>query len=273
MRPPHLLLERKSRDMFQRLLASLLITTGLLSASTNRADETMPLRTGRTAEDRGKVAVVEQFGGKNGERRRLDFDYWNLQLVREDSAVGTIFLGDSITEFWAVDAFFRPSDGLIINRGISSDTASNMVRRFEADVLQLRPRNVVILAGDNDISLSPADMPEDKIVDAVIASFEQMIGAATAAKIRVVLCSIPPMTAGPAGHARFRRIVPRINERLQKLADTRSILLVDYAKAMSDARGDLRPELTGDGIHPNDAGYHVMAETLRSAMVSKDIKF
>jgi lysophospholipase L1-like esterase len=41
---------------------------------------------------------------------------------------------------------------------------------------------------------------------------------------------------------------------------------LDYAKAVSDAAGMLKPELNDDGLHPNAAGYAVMAPLAEKAI-------
>lgn len=225
-----------------------------------------PKRAGRTEVERQRHVVVDKFGGDGADRRRLDFDYWNLQLVREDVAVGTVFLGDSITEYWSLEAYFSPADGLIVNRGIGSDTAANMLRRFDADVVQLRPRNVVILAGLNDISFALGrDSSDEDIVDEVAAILEKLIDASLTARITPVMCSLTPFTAGPERHARFKAVVPRINEKLKAICAAKGCPYVDYAGAMKDGDGDLRRELSGDGVHPHHAGYRLMADSLIAA--------
>ena len=60
-----------------------------------------------------------------------------------------VFMGNSITEAWPSDFFEnRP----YINRGISGQTTPQMLLRFRADVINLKPKVVVILAGVNDIA-------------------------------------------------------------------------------------------------------------------------
>ena len=108
---------------------------------------------GRTPQEKEQLIKPGMFGDNApADRLRGRFDFWNEEVIREDVAVGTVFMGDSITELWQLDAYFAPSDGVILNRGIGGDITTHMAKRFEADVLQLRPRNVVILAGTNDVA-------------------------------------------------------------------------------------------------------------------------
>src|SRR5438105_15504536 len=61
-----------------------------------------------------------------------------------------IFFGDSITDLWKLDEYFR--DKPYINRGIGGQTTPQMLVRFRQDVINLQPRVGVILAGTNDIA-------------------------------------------------------------------------------------------------------------------------
>jgi hypothetical protein len=150
----------------------------LVPASSGCSDVQLP-RHGRTAAERQKVVLPENLSGKpGGQRRNAFFDKWNEQIVSEDIAVSTVFLGDSITEWWDLAVYFPPGRGLIENRGVNGDQASLMLGRLPADVIQLRPRNVVILAGTNDVSkMVVAGKGDEEIVREVTASVEALMNA------------------------------------------------------------------------------------------------
>ena len=76
--------------------------------------------------------------------RRGVFDYHNEALIARGAPIDAVFIGDSITDMWAVDVFFQGSTGFIVNRGIGGDRTPFVRRRFDADVVQLHPRLVVI---------------------------------------------------------------------------------------------------------------------------------
>ncbi len=197
------------------------------------------------------------------DRRRGFFDFWNEEVVRENVAVGTVFMGDSITELWELDAYFAPSDGIITNRGISGDLASVMARRFAADVVQLRPRNVVILAGTNDVSrMKEKGIPDDEVIRSVVESITAMVDAARAAGIHVMVCSILPTNADLKEHAWKKACVPQINALLRQMCEKKGAVYVDYCSRMSDAAGDLPKAYARDGLHPHWAGYRIMAAVL-----------
>lgn len=67
-----------------------------------------------------------------------------------------VFIGDSLTEFWLAGdpGMFRYGliSGGVINRGISGQTSPQILLRFMADVIQLKPAVVHLLCGGNDLA-------------------------------------------------------------------------------------------------------------------------
>lgn len=194
-------------------------------------------------------------------------DWANLAAYRESSAAlaavpdprRVVFMGDSITEFWD-----RPRAGFFadphrINRGISGQTTPQMLLRFRQDVIALHPRAVVILAGTNDIAgnTGPAT---DAEIEGNIASMAEL---AHANHIKVVLATLVPTVR--YGWAPDLSPAPRIaalNAWLRTYAAQHHLPLADYHTPMATPEGALKPELGDDGVHPNAAGYAVMAGVL-----------
>jgi len=250
---------KRLRHMMTVVLA---VSTTAAWVGCNTPPATRWWETGQTSE----VIKPGLFNSKPADSRRRYFDFYNEQIIHENVKVGTVFMGDSITQLWELDAYFQPADGVILNRGISGDLASIMAKRFEADVLQLRPRNVVILAGTNDVSrLLQQGCGDDEIVSDVTQSIAQMVKAARKAGIHTLICSILPTNADHRMHKGKKRIIPRINANLKRLAEEQDAVYVDCASAMTNANGDLRKDLADDGLHPHWKGYAIMARILRTA--------
>lgn len=247
--------------MFHALMCSVLVMgflAGCQSPSVKQA--------GRTDEQRQALIKPGLFGNKApADRLRGRFDFWNEQIVQQDVAVSTVFFGDSITELWQIDAYFVPQGGVNLNRGIGGDITPHMARRFEADVIQLQPRNVVILAGTNDVArmLAAGDKSDEEIITAVMANMETMMQTAREAGINVLICSILPTNEDTKPHEGKSRILPQLNERLRASCAENDCIYVDYASSMVDERGDLRKDLARDGLHPHYAGYEIMARVLK----------
>lgn len=224
-------------------------------------------RAGRTEEQKQQLIKPPLFGdGAAADRLRGRFDFWNEEVIRQDVAVGTVFMGDSITELWQLDAYFAPSDGVILNRGIGGDITPHMAKRFDGDVIQLKPRNVVILAGTNDVARGlAANKSEDEMISGVIANMEAMMDAARKAGINVLVCSILPTNPDTKNHAGKAPILPKINEKLKAACAAKGCIYVDYAAQMSNSAGELPKDLARDGLHPHYAGYEIMARALNKA--------
>ncbi|MEY3039043.1 MAG: hypothetical protein RLZZ593_185, partial [Bacteroidota bacterium] len=76
----------------------------------------------------------------------------NARILREKTPVQVVFMGNSITQGWADmrPEFFE--DHGFVGRGIGGQTTPQMLLRLRQDVLELKPKAVVILAGINDIA-------------------------------------------------------------------------------------------------------------------------
>jgi lysophospholipase L1-like esterase len=167
-----------------------------------------------------------------------------------------VFMGDSITEFWStVDPEYF-SGKPFVNRGISGQTTPQMLLRFRADVIALKPTAVVILAGINDIAGNTGPMTIDMIRDNIFS----MIELAKANHIKVILCSVLPAYDFPwKPNQEPIAKIKALNEILQNYADANDIVYVDYYSAMVDQRKGLKAVYSNDGVHPNTTGYQVMA--------------
>lgn len=172
-----------------------------------------------------------------------------------------VFMGDSITEGWHLDKFFPGKP--YINRGISGQTAPQMVLRFRQDVVALKPKVVVILAGTNDIA-GNTGLETVEQIEGYLAS---MTDLAQANGIQVVLCSIVPAFDYPwrKGLEPAPKILA-INAWAKAWAAQHGFVYVDYHTAMRDERDGLPARLSGDGVHPNDAGYAVMAPLVEAGI-------
>jgi lysophospholipase L1-like esterase len=182
-----------------------------------------------------------------------------------------VFLGDSITDGWQQPKFggFFPGKPYI-DRGISGQTTPQMLLRFRADVIALQPRVAVILAGTNDIAGNTGPMTLEE-TEGNLASMSEL---AHAHGIRLVLSSVTPVRDlnTPEGKklVQTERRPPEkilaVNEWIKKYAADHGDVYLDYFNAMADEKGFLKADLTYDGLHPNAAGYAVMAPLAEKAI-------
>ena len=182
------------------------------------------------------------------------------ELVIENKApVKMVLIGNSITEGWKLfdPNFFNSTD--YVNRGIGGQTTPQMLIRFKQDVLDLKPKGVVILAGTNDIAGNTGPMSIQEIYNQI----ESMAGLAALNKIEVFLCSVLPVYDYPwkPGLKPAPKIVA-LNEMLKTLAGEKNYLYIDYFSEMSDDKNGLKASLGADGVHPNEKGYEIMKRVL-----------
>ena len=184
-----------------------------------------------------------------------------------------VFFGDSITDNWSKPDYggFFPGKPYV-NRGIGGQTTAQMLLRFRADVLELSPRAVVILAGTNDIAGNAGPVTLDQVQD----NLASMAELARAHGVRVVLASLLPVSddkqdangqALTRTRQRLTGTIRELNRWLAAYAAKNGHGYLDYFTATADAAGLLLSPLNDDGLHPNARGYAVMAPLAEKAIV------
>jgi acyl-CoA thioesterase I len=199
-------------------------------------------------------------------------DWPNLAKYRDsDAKLGrhasgesrVVFLGDSITELWPVSESFPGKP--YVNRGISGQTTPQILLRFRQDVIALEPKVIVILAGTNDIAENTGPITLAAIED----NLASMVDLAKRNGIRVVLSSLVPAAKYPwrpdlAPAEKIRAL----NGWIKDFAAKEDLVFLDYYSAMANDKSGLKADLSEDGVHPNKAGYAVMAPIAAKAIAA-----
>ncbi len=195
------------------------------------------------------------------QRKLLLADFFSLCRYRSEnqslspySSGRIIFMGDSITQGWKESRpeFFGANR---INRGISGQTSAQMLGRFYADVIALRPFAVHILAGANDIAGNGGPTTLQNIEN----NIKTMVEIARAHRIRIILGTILP--AARYGWRPEIEPIPQIavlNSWIKSYARKNGLGLVDYYAALDDGRHGLSRTDSDDGVHPSPQGYAKM---------------
>lgn len=187
----------------------------------------------------------------------------SLQIPSKDEN-RVVFMGNSITEGWKTNdpEFF--SKNKYINRGIGGQTTSQMVVRFRPDVIALKPKLVVILAGINDIAQNNGPIELQDIFGNIVS----MVELAKANNIRVILSSVLPANDFPwkKGMKPAEKII-KLNAMLEKYCLDNNITFVNYYPKMVDSEKGLDKKYTNDGVHPTLAGYKVMEPLVQEAIL------
>lgn len=202
---------------------------------------------------------------------RGEFDLKNMQVFCNEAEIDICFFGDSITNLMEPLAYYKQF-GSCINRGISGDSVHIMNRRFEADVLQLKPKVCVMLGGINNTWCldefvgEDGTVPQEKaneVYDLVEKSYIEILKAASDVGQKMVICSILPVRE-PVPFANMRNeVVLELNKILKRLCDDFNVPYVDYHSAIVRSDGlTLQDGLSDDGLHPHFKGYVEMAKVL-----------
>jgi lysophospholipase L1-like esterase len=174
-----------------------------------------------------------------------------------------VFLGDEITEQWRSGSGPFFSGKPYINRGIAGQTSPQMLVRFRQDVLDLKPKVVVIQAGSNDLAGVMGPITQGVMAD----NFMSMTELAKAHGIRVVLASVTPVSDAYKKQTALRpqgKIIG-LNGWIKDYAAESGAIYLDYYSALAEGR-NFKKELTDDGLVPNEAGYAVMAPLAEQAI-------
>jgi lysophospholipase L1-like esterase len=247
----------------RRLLASFATTVFLASFASTQQQPAIPT-TGFAGLDQYRASRIAVFTNDFGQLARYRDANASLKspLPGENRVV---FFGDSITDIWKLEDYFPGKPYL--NRGIGGQTTPQMLVRFRQDVIDLHPKVVVILAGTNDIAGNTGPMRMEDIE----ADYASLAELARANHITVVFSSVLPVhNYTPKSQDPFAQRSPdkilALNRWLQDYCAANDLLYLDYFTALVDDKGLLKRELAEDGLHPNAAGYKIMAPLAEAAI-------
>lgn len=187
----------------------------------------------------------------------------NQEVISQNIVPNSVLMGDSITEGWfATDPNFFTKNNFV-GRGIGGQVTSQMLLRFREDVIKLKPKRVIILAGTNDIAENQGPISLDKVFGNIVSMAE----LAKANHIKVVLCSVLPAYDFPwRKDMKPADKVIALNKMIKDYAQKKNITYVDYHSALKNEKNGLPKEIAEDGIHPNKSGYEKMEAILMKTL-------
>lgn len=187
------------------------------------------------------------------------FERYELQNNTLNTSPQVVFIGNSITDCWvdSVPEFFTNNN--FVGRGISGQVSSQMLVRFQEDVINLHPKIVVICCGTNDIAQNNGYIS----LEHILQNIKSMCELARANKIKPIVCSTLPAKAFKwRPGLKPAEDIQLLNEMIKAYAKKNKIPYVDYHSALTDQEGGLPLEYSKDGVHPNANGYAVMESVI-----------
>lgn len=181
------------------------------------------------------------------DKNRKEFDIKNHTLCYTNQRPDFLFIGDSITEYWELNAYFRNSDQLIINRGIAGDTTKYLKKRFYVDAVQLKPKYCILGIGINDSIELEGDywkklepVPYSEKLKIVKSNIIEIIQQAKKEKIMLILTSLLPINIPILRYERDRKMyIKELNEWLMEMAKMNNLIFVNYYATMTFPGTDL----------------------------------
>lgn len=202
--------------------------------------------------------------------QRYDAD--NQRIINNPDKIENlvVFIGNSITDYWAS---LRPqffSDNNFVGRGISGQTTYQFLVRFRSDVVALNPKAVVINGGINDIAQNNYIYNEDTTFGNIVSMAE----IAKANGIKVILTSLLP------SNSCYWRLdikevadkVASLNARIKEYAQQQGYHYIDYYSQMiSQPDRGIISAYSNDGVHPTIEGYIIM-EQIAKPIIEQTLK-
>ena len=248
----------------QFCLSLLLCTSALAQQPTQPAPPAPAKLTGSARLAQWRTSRASIYMNDFGELSR----YRDANAALPSAAAGenrVVFYGDSITDGWKLNEYFPGKP--YVNRGISGQTTAQMLVRFRQDVVELQPKVLVVLAGTNDIAGNTGPISLEEIE----ANYSTLAELGRLHNIRLIYSSVLPVheyteRAGDMFNQRPPDKIRALNRWLKDYCDAHGCIYLDYFSAMVDEKGFLKKDLADDGLHPNPAGYKIMAPLAEGAI-------
>lgn len=186
------------------------------------------------------------------------------EVIREGRPVDLVLMGASITQAWRSEIL--PQGYRIVNRGVGGQTAAMELLRFQQDVVELRPKAVLIKVCSLNMNYG---IPNEDTLGYVKA----MSAVARANGIVPILALTLPISDRAEGRTRESAVeetrkIQEFNEDLRQFAAEKGFPVVDFFTPLVDGNGFLRSEFTKDGAHPLDEGYREMTKALAPVLTA-----
>lgn len=204
-----------------------------------------------------------------GPRHQWTYQQWVAQLEREAQAAAqnkperlTVLAGDSLSLWFP--AKLLPAGRAWLNQGISGETSKGLLKRLTL-LDRTQPETVFVMIGINDLIRGVTD---EAILDNQRLIIQDLRWVHP--NVQIIIQSILPHSGAKAtweGRDRLLAIpnnrIRELNRQLALLAQEEGVKFLDLYELFTDSQGNLRIELSSDGLHLNEQGYLVWRSALQ----------
>ena len=189
----------------------------------------------------------------------------NYTLLNKNYALKnqTVLLGDSITDFFNYYELFydfcKSSSQAVYNRGISGDTTDRLLERLQENVLNIKPKNIVLLIGTNDIGRGLPLSASIENLESIIKSTKEYCP-----DVNFIIEAVYPINENMRDRfeKRSNKKINEMNKEFIKLCEKHNCVWLDFTDKLKDKNGNLKNEYTYDGLHINALAYELVAENV-----------
>lgn len=191
--------------------------------------------------------------------KEIKQDYKDEVNEIKDSYSNYLFLGDSITDFYDLDKYYK--DFPVVNSGISGNTTDDILDDMKNRVYDYNPSKVFLLIGTNDLI-------HNKSVDEIVDNIKKIIDEINESRpqTKIYLESIYPVNKDideDMVNVRDNKDIKKINKELEKYCKDSNCTYLNIYDELINKDGNFDEKYTDDGLHPNDKGYEVVTKELK----------
>ncbi|MFV0556178.1 MAG: SGNH/GDSL hydrolase family protein [Lactovum sp.] len=211
------------------------------------------------------------FNYKYSDSKNKIFERHNALIKEMNIDVDLVLLGDSITEAFDLNRYAITNKSYI-NDGIGVDRLPYIFERLERDVLSHSPKEVIVMAGVNDIrawyfednnELSDIDI----LIEHCLFYLNKICQTLKDKDIQVRLCSITCNHEQDNNFEYLNEIIRQVNKQIYLYTKKEKINLIDYNKVLANENGYMDLNLSQDGLHPNEYGYIKMGRLIKDYLI------
>ena len=185
-----------------------------------------------------------------------NFEFLNKNYCKKGQ---TVLVGDSITELFnhtELFAEYTAETGIsVYNRGISGDTSDRLLERLERNVLNIKPKNMVLLIGTNDLGVGAnPDFAAEHIEKIIVQAKKRC------REMNIIVEAVYPVNNKVHNQGRRKnRDISTLNAKIKSIAEQKKLQFLDLTDVLSEENGRIASEYTYDWLHTNARAFEKIA--------------